>query len=582
METSHKQNQTGTDMVQALAELAGILRNLRVPAPLLRGIMEQINRLGRDTFNLAVLGQYKRGKTTLVNALLGQEVLPSAVVPLTSIITVLGYGEVPAGRAIYIDGREEEIDLGNLSPYITEAGNPGNEKQIKQVEIMVPSPLLQQGIQLIDTPGIGSVYQNNSDTTHEFLSQVDAGIFILSVEPPISQEECRFLQTIRQHVRKMFFVFNKMDLADEAERKQSIEFSRTIIERETGFEVETVYLLSAKQALMGTIHQDERLITASRFPEFQQALATFVRTERQRTLLDAAAFRAKQAVREAVLKVDLENSVLDMPVKEVTSQLAALQEHFVAIQREKLDLAYLLKGELERFNDRLLMEMKDFESATTQTTRQQLQKFWQERNNRELKQLLPETRQVLSRLILQQFDQVRQSQEQKVEAWLAATISRFEQKNNALLQQIKELAASLFAVPCQTIASHTTLSPKSSLYFLPQIPNTLLFSLGDWKYRFLPRSLAGKIFLNSCLDEIHELVSMNCGRLRYDLSSRAADSIRTFKRELDNCLEEAMQDVLATIQAGMEIKNQGEERILERRRELAGLRTRLTGLEPQF
>ena len=70
-----------------------------------------------------------------------------------------------------------------LADYITESGNPGNKKQVASVELAYPSPFLESGIILIDTPGIGSTHAHNTRTTEGYLEQVDAGIVVLSVDP---------------------------------------------------------------------------------------------------------------------------------------------------------------------------------------------------------------------------------------------------------------------------------------------------------------------------------------------------------------------------------------------------------------
>jgi septin family protein len=88
-----------------------------------------------NVFNLVVLGQFKRGKTTLINALLGAEILPTAVVPLTSIATILKHGEELKITVYFSDGRVNEIEPENLPEYVTEKGNPKNQKDVREVVI---------------------------------------------------------------------------------------------------------------------------------------------------------------------------------------------------------------------------------------------------------------------------------------------------------------------------------------------------------------------------------------------------------------------------------------------------------------
>src|SRR4030042_684654 len=88
------------------------------------GICEELReKIENNVFNLVVLGQFKRGKTSLINALLGAEILPTAVVPLTSIATILKYGETLNINVYFNDGRVIEIELESLNQYVTKKEN---------------------------------------------------------------------------------------------------------------------------------------------------------------------------------------------------------------------------------------------------------------------------------------------------------------------------------------------------------------------------------------------------------------------------------------------------------------------------
>jgi ribosome biogenesis GTPase A len=183
-------------------------------------ILSLENKLASGQLHLAVLGQMKRGKSTFINALLGAEVLPTGVLPVTAIITEIRYGSVPDAVIVYSTGDlRKSVNLSALADYITEAGNPGNKKQVASVEIDYPSPFLESGIVLIDTPGIGSTHAHNTRTTENYLKQVDAGIVVLSVDPPITDIEFQFLRRIREEVPKLFFILHRSVPSKESTRE---------------------------------------------------------------------------------------------------------------------------------------------------------------------------------------------------------------------------------------------------------------------------------------------------------------------------------------------------------------------------
>jgi len=162
-----------------------------IPGSICKELREKIDN---NVFNLVVLGQFKRGKTTLINALLGAEILPTAVVPLTSIATILIYGDTLSIKVYFNDGRVTEIDLASLPQYVTEKGNPRNEKDLQEVIITYPSSYLKDGVRLIDTPGVGSVYEHNTDVAYQYLPKSDAARFFFSVTKPLARLNWIFLR----------------------------------------------------------------------------------------------------------------------------------------------------------------------------------------------------------------------------------------------------------------------------------------------------------------------------------------------------------------------------------------------------
>jgi len=186
-------------------------------------------KIQNNVFNLVVLGQFKRGKTSLINALLGAEILPTAVVPLTSIATILKYGETLRIRVYFNDGRMTEIRPESLSQYVTEKGNPKNEKNVQEVIISYFSPYLKDGVRLIDTPGVGSIYQHNTDVAYQYLPKSDAALFLLSVDQPIGQAELEFLKDVKEYSNRIFFLQNKADYVDSEDLNKSISFSKKLL-----------------------------------------------------------------------------------------------------------------------------------------------------------------------------------------------------------------------------------------------------------------------------------------------------------------------------------------------------------------
>jgi GTPase Era involved in 16S rRNA processing len=257
-------------------------------------------KLAEDRFNLAVLGQFKRGKSSLMNAVIGRNLLPTGLLPLTSVITALCYGPreqiVLKRKGWAID---EHVALNQLPLFVSESGNPGNQRGIIEARVEIPSPFLRRGLYFIDTPGVGSAQQGNTATTYAFLPQADAVIFVTSVEAPLSEAEEGFLRDIRQYVRRLFVVVNKVDLLAEHEREQVLGYIRAGIARTLETGAARLYPLSAKQGLEAKLRADAEGVRQSGLQAFEADLTAFLTEEKSQVFLTAILDRLLRLLPEA-------------------------------------------------------------------------------------------------------------------------------------------------------------------------------------------------------------------------------------------------------------------------------------------
>jgi replication fork clamp-binding protein CrfC len=158
-------------------------------------------RLAEDSFQLAVVGQFSRGKSTLMNAILGGSYLPTGALPMTSVVTTVRYGSRPralvqrAGSSFPI-----ETPLDELVRFVAQASLEREELRVASAEVEVPAEILRLGFSFVDTPGIGSAIVANTATTESFLPEADAVIFVTSFDAPLSEAEVEFLVKVRRHV----------------------------------------------------------------------------------------------------------------------------------------------------------------------------------------------------------------------------------------------------------------------------------------------------------------------------------------------------------------------------------------------
>jgi Dynamin family len=194
-----------------------------------------LSRLAAGAFQLAVAGQFSRGKTTLMNALLGGPYLPMGALPMTSVITRARYGS--RAKAIVrrrAPGLGAEVPLAQVAGYIAQASAIRAEQQVVSVEVEVPAEILRLGFEFIDTPGVGSAIEANTATTRRFLPQADAVIFVTGFDSPLTQAEAGFLVDAARHAGKLFVVLNKRDLVSGQDADAVLGFVRHRLREDMG------------------------------------------------------------------------------------------------------------------------------------------------------------------------------------------------------------------------------------------------------------------------------------------------------------------------------------------------------------
>lgn len=197
-----------------------------------RQVENLAEKLQKKDVTIAVIGQFKRGKTTMVNTILGRKLLPVGIVPITAAVTRIEYAEGQSGdtaRVYFQNGLSEDVPVETLHEYISEQENHDNERGVLEVELHTESEFLKDGLVLVDTPGVGSVHENNSKSAYDFAQESDGVIFMLSVDSPVNQIEVEFLKSVRKFAGKFYFTVNKTDTVDEEDLAEYLEYCTALL-----------------------------------------------------------------------------------------------------------------------------------------------------------------------------------------------------------------------------------------------------------------------------------------------------------------------------------------------------------------
>jgi GTP-binding protein EngB required for normal cell division len=253
-----------------------------------RGRLEVLtSRLEDSNFEVAFFGRVSSGKSSLLNALLGKDILPVGINPITAVPTRLRSG--PNARAVitFVDGHSEKIPLNEIAQFVTEQGNPGNTRNVIKAVAEIPSPGLTQGVVLVDTPGLGSLATRGTAETLAYLPSADLGVLLIDAGTTLSEEDIGTLRLLYEAGIPSLVLLSKADLLQPDDLESALAYIRKHLEQQLGIKP-TVYPVSARpshSALLDRFYQTGLLPRLGR--------ATLLR--------DESASRKIAALRDAVI-----------------------------------------------------------------------------------------------------------------------------------------------------------------------------------------------------------------------------------------------------------------------------------------
>jgi GTP-binding protein EngB required for normal cell division len=198
--------------------------------------------------DIAILGQFKAGKTSFINSLIGRPLLPVGVVPVTTVITRITrvqYGAKEKATVTFLDGRQSEIGLQEIEAFISEAQNPANQKNVAVLDVNLPIFEHYHGLRFVDTPGLGSAYKYNTATSENWLPRVGAAIVAISSDRPLSESDLNLLRELMEYTPEIIILLTKVDLLAPEQQNEVVTFLKNTIKRELNREF-PVFLYSTK------------------------------------------------------------------------------------------------------------------------------------------------------------------------------------------------------------------------------------------------------------------------------------------------------------------------------------------------
>ncbi len=527
------------------------------------------DKLASNTFNLVVLGQFKRGKTSLINALLGMDILPVAVVPLTSIATILTYGDALRVRVYFNDDRMSEVKPESLFEYVTEKANPKNEKDVSRVVVTYPSDYLKDGVRIIDTPGVGSVYQHNTDVAYQYLPKSDAALFLLSVDQPLSQAELDFLKDVRQYADKIFFLLNKVDFFSESDLKESLGFSGSILKETMGADVR-IYPISAKLALEGKTEGAEEKLQKSGLPAFSGMLNKFLMEEKGNVLIASVTNNLLRIISHARFEIDLELKSLTTPLEVLKDKIEVFEKKKLEVMQEKQDMDILLDGQVKALIKNVIdADLDKVKKEITPVVMAGLESAYNENKGLSVKELHKVLEERVMDDVKQAYNTWRIGEDERISGEFEAICVRFIQKIDETVDSLLKFSSDLFAVPFDAIKAEALWTAKSRFYYKFKEELVGLQMLTASLMSALPKFLGEKIILKELRNFVPQVIDAQAGRFRHDFIERLEKSKVDFRWEMLQRIESTIEGISTAIRKGVDKRGLGEIEANERSRALS-------------
>jgi small GTP-binding protein len=517
-------------------------------------------RLSAGQFLVAVVGEFKRGKSTLVNALLGEEVVPSGVLPLTAVATEIRFGG-PTAVVAFQDGSRRTIEPTGLADYATEMANPGNERGVARLEVWGQWPLLEPGVALVDTPGIGSIHRHNTEAGGAALMDADGAVMVLSADTPMSEQERDLLGELADRRAPTFFVLNKADHLSGDDIGQVKRFVDGILSELFGravplFAVDARSSLAARKSGKSKVGEQGVEFDAfvSEFERFVRddlvgARVATVRAELSRL---GASLRAAVSLEQAAVNAD-------------AADLARLVERFTnEADRQRLlfeDDCTLLDRDVARLIDEVGQRLSTFAREAPAAYLNSLDHIASAaQGNR----LVDELRSGVEAAVRAGFEDFRQAEAVRVEdAWRTIAES-FRSRTQQRVDEARVAAAELFAValPQLTIPTLSTQIERFTYLFL-QVGSTL-DPVNHLLGRLVPSRLALRRALANARTDLAAEFDKHAGRARWDLSQRLAMLCSDVKKAMRSELDQSIETVDLAAARAQEWQRLAEDERLDR------------------
>ncbi|HUS27631.1 MAG TPA: dynamin family protein [Kofleriaceae bacterium] len=328
-----------------MVTLANDIRTTRIP------------KIESEKFHLVVLGEFNHGKSTFVNALLGQDVLPTGITPTTASINHVLYADQANARVVLTTGESKPLDPSQLKEWVTVAG--GHADEVAYVELGYPSDMLRNSVVLVDTPGVNDLNEQRAEVTYGYVPRADAVVFLLDAGQALKDSELEFLRSrVLESARdRLIFVLGKMDMLSPDERTAVVEYVKQGLSKITHDPV--LFPLSARD-------WSKSKDPASGMPELMAYFDRFLAHDRAQVILDNAAADAARTASYLENNLGVRMRAYDLDIGELEQRILAVREQLDASKRKLDELHVRIAADANSIKNQIELDLEAFAKAFVQ------------------------------------------------------------------------------------------------------------------------------------------------------------------------------------------------------------------------
>lgn len=369
------------ELAQILRDASKVTHELNMSKE--KELDELSTKVQNDTFKIMVTGTFKNGKSTFINALLGEELLPAYALPCTAVINEVKYGtekkailyfrnplpdplpEKLAEKAVChmekYKGRPIpplKIPYDEIEDYVV-IPMGADEKQMKlqspyeKVELFYPLSLLENGVEIIDSPGLNED-ETRTRVTMDYLAKVDAILYVLNANAICAGDEMKFVEKDLKgnNFDSVFFIVNRFDQINRREQPQIRQYAE--LKLKEIYPQPEMYCVSALNALDGRLDHDDELVEKSGMNPLEKRLTEFLTKEKGKAKLASPAKRIRQILSGEALEVVIpkERMQLERSLDEIKHKYAEIQPKLAHATQEKDQKSAEMETRIERASRR--------------------------------------------------------------------------------------------------------------------------------------------------------------------------------------------------------------------------------------